>query len=105
MNQEAKKNKKFKRILFRIVCLIVIVVLSFLIHRFKNYKDNITYEIKIKEEHIDILNNDIDIENQKTEELHDRKNTINSNNNIEKIARDEFGYIKNNEIILKPENN
>lgn len=102
MNQEVRKNKKFKRILFRIICLIAIVVLSILIYKFKNYKDNIDYQIKIREEHIDILNNDINIENQKTEELKDRKNTINSNNNIEKIARDEFGYIKQNEIILKP---
>ncbi len=102
MNQEIRKNKKLKRILFRIICLIAIVVLSVLIYKFKDYKDSIDYQIKIKEEHIDILNNDINIENQKTEELKDRKNTINSNNNIEKIARDEFGYIKQNEIILKP---
>ena len=104
MMQKINRKKTIKRFFFRLLCIIVTVVFSFLVRKVFAEKKIIDKQVKKNNQIIHDLNNQIELEDDKYDELTDQKNTINSNNNIEKIAREQFGFIKSDEIILKPKN-
>lgn len=103
MIQRENKKSAFKQIVLRILCIIVISVFVFLINKIMVEKNIIEQQVNRNSQTIYDLNHQIELEDMKNDELNDKKNTINSNNNIEKIAREQFGFIKSDEIILKPE--
>lgn len=104
MSQRVKNKKtKFKTIFRRIIYICIIFILGFLCLYINdlNKKSDIDNKKYISE--IESLENAIKHENDQNKELINRKNTINSDENIENIAREQFGFIKSDEIILKPE--
>ena len=103
MIQRENKKSAFKQIVLRILCIIVISVFVFLINKIMVEKNIIEQQVNRNSQTINDLNHQIELEDMKNDELNDKKNTINSNNNIKKIAREQFGFIKSDEIILKPE--
>ena len=103
MIQRENKKSAFKQIVLRILCIIVISVFVILINKIMVEKNIIEQQVNRNSQTIYDLNHQIELEDMKNDELNDKKNTINSNNNIEKIAREQFGFIKSDEIILKPE--
>ena len=102
MIQRENKKSSIKQIILRFFCIVVILVFVFLINKIIIEKNNVEMQVRLNNQTMYDLNHQIELEDMKTDELNDKKNTINSNNNIEKIAREQFGFIKSDEIILKP---
>ena len=104
MSQKVKtKKNKFKTIFRRIIYLCIIVLLGFLCLYVNDLNNKSDIDNKKYLSEIESLENAIKHENEQNKELINRKNTINSDENIENIAREQFGFIKSDEIILKPE--
>ena len=97
-----QKNNDFKIILRRTICIVVIVVSTVIYIFMSNLYKKLDKENKFSLRQIESLEDSIVYANDKKDQLVDRKNTINSDENIEAIAREQFGFIKDDEIILKP---
>ncbi len=95
-----EKNKKTSSAFNKLYFLIMIfTILSFSSYLFYKYNSLITYNDKIQE-----LNTEIEKANKENEELQYQTNYKNSDEYIEKLARDKLGMVKNNEIIFYDEN-
>lgn len=94
--ENKKKSSKFNKLYF---ITMFFVVLSFSSYLFYKYDNLMEYNEKIQQ-----LNEEIDVANKKNEELKYQTEYKNSNEYIEKIARDKLGMVKNNEIIFYDNN-
>ncbi len=96
-NLENKKiTSKINKLYFIIMIFIILTFSSYLVYK---YDSLIKYNEKIKE-----LEKEISIANQKNEELKSQTDYKNSNEYIEKVARDKLGMVKNNEIVFYDNN-
>ena len=96
-NEKNKKNSSaFNKLYFLIM---IFTILSFSSYLFYKYNSLIAYNDKIQE-----LNTEIEKANKENEELQYQTNYKNSDEYIEKLARDKLGMVKNNEIIFYDEN-
>ena len=96
-NLENKKiTSKINKLYFIIMVFIILTFSSYLVYK---YDSLVKYNEKIKE-----LQKEISIANQKNEELKSQTDYKNSNEYIEKVARDKLGMVKNNEIIFYDSN-
>ncbi len=77
----------------------IFIILTFSSYLVYKYDSLVKYNEKIKE-----LEKEISIANQKNEELKSQTDYKNSNEYIEKVARDKLGMVKNNEIIFYDSN-
>ena len=77
----------------------VFIILTFSSYLVYKYDSLVKYNEKIKE-----LQKEISIANQKNEELKSQTDYKNSNEYIEKVARDKLGMVKNNEVIFYDSN-
>lgn len=91
MAMKAVKNKKIA-----VSTLAVSLVVAFLLIKGVMQQPKITEN----KEKIDELNEQIALQEQKLEELDELKEKVNTDEYIEKVAREHFGYIKENEIIF-----
>ncbi len=94
--ENKKKSSKFNKLYF---ITMFFVVLSFSSYLFYKYDNLMEYNEKIQQ-----LNEEIDAANKKNEELKYQTEYKNSNEYIEKIARDKLVMVKNNEIIFYDNN-
>lgn len=94
--ENKKKSSKFNKLYF---ITMFFVVLSFSSYLFYKYDNLMEYNEKIQQ-----LNEEIDAANKKNEDLKYQTEYKNSNEYIEKIARDKLGMVKNNEIIFYDNN-
>ncbi|WP_250278972.1 FtsB family cell division protein [[Clostridium] colinum] len=90
--ENKKKSSKVDKLYFIIM---IFIVLSFSSYLFYKYNSLIKYNEKINE-----LNMKIDTANKKNDELKYQTEYKNSNEYIEKIARDKLGMVKSNEIVF-----
>ena len=88
--------------MFKIICSIVIIISSLAIVYVKRNEQNIQKEQERQIAAIESLEQAITIEDLKTENLIEKKEKANSDENIEEIAREQFGFIKSGEIVIKP---
>lgn len=96
-NLENKKiTSKINKLYFIIMVFIILTFSSYLVYK---YDSLVKYNEKIKE-----LEKEISIANQKNEELKSQTDYKNSNEYIEKVARDKLGMVKNNEIVFYDSN-
>lgn len=96
-NLENKKiTSKINKLYFIIMVFIILTFSSYLVYK---YDSLVKYNEKIKE-----LQKEISIANQKNEELKSQTDYKNSNEYIEKVARDKLGMVKNNEVIFYDSN-
>ncbi len=96
-NLENKKiTSKINKLYFIIMTFIILTFSSYLVYK---YDSLVKYNEKIKE-----LEKEISIANQKNEELKSQTDYKNSNEYIEKVARDKLGMVKNNEIVFYDNN-
>ncbi len=96
-NLENKKiTSKINKLYFIIMIFIILTFSSYLVYK---YDSLVKYNEKIKE-----LEKEISIANQKNEELKSQTDYKNSNEYIEKVARDKLGMVKNNEIVFYDSN-
>lgn len=96
-NLENKKiTSKINKLYFIIMIFIILTFSSYLVYK---YDSLVKYNEKIKE-----LKKEISIANQKNEELKSQTDYKNSNEYIEKVARDKLGMVKNNEIVFYDSN-
>lgn len=96
-NLENKKiTSKINKLYFIIMIFIILTFSSYLVYK---YDSLVKYNEKIKE-----LEKEISIANQKNEELKSQTDYKNSNEYIEKVARDKLGMVKNNEIVFYDNN-
>lgn len=91
-----KKSFSFNKLYFLIM---IFIILSFSSYLFYKYDSLVNYNNKIKE-----LNIKIEKANKENEELKYQMDYKNSDEYIEKLARDKLGMVKNNEIIFYDEN-
>ena len=90
--ENKKSSSKINKLYFLIM---IFMILSFSSYLFYKYNSLINYNMKIDE-----INKQIDTALKKNEELKYQAEYKNSNEYIEKIARDKLGMVKNNEIIF-----
>ena len=96
-NLENKKiTSKINKLYFIIMIFIILTFSSYLVYK---YDSLVKYNEKIKE-----LEKEIGIANQKNEDLKSQTDYKNSNEYIEKVARDKLGMVKNNEIVFYDSN-
>lgn len=96
-NLENKKTpSKINKIYFLSMIFIIFVFSSYLLYKYDNL---IKYNQKIEQ-----LEKEIDIANKTNKELKYQTEYKNSNEYIEKVARDKLGMVKNNEIIFYDKN-
>ena len=96
-NLENKKiTSKINKLYFIIMIFIILTFSSYLVYK---YDSLVKYNEKIKG-----LEKEISIANQKNEELKSQTDYKNSNEYIEKVARDKLGMVKNNEIVFYDSN-
>ncbi len=88
-----KKNSSKLNILYFLV--MIFMILSFSSYLFYKYNSLINYNARIDE-----INKEIEDATKKNNELKAQMEYKNSNEYIEKIAREKLGMIKNNEIIF-----
>ena len=98
MTNQKNKNISSKLNKFYFVTMIFII-LSFSTYLFYKYDTLLEYNDKINE-----LNKKIDLANEENEELNYQTEYKNSEEYIEKLARDKLGMVKNNEIIFYDNN-
>lgn len=91
MAMKSVKNKKIT-----VSTLAVSLVVAFLLIKGVMQQPKITEN----KEKIEDLNEQIALQEQKLEELDELKEKVNTDEYIEKVAREHFGYIKENEIIF-----
>ena len=77
----------------------IFIILSFSTYLFYKYDTLLEYDNKINE-----LNEKINLANEENEELNYQTEYKNSDEYIEKLARDKLGMVKNNEIIFYDNN-
>ena len=94
--ENKKKSSKINKIYF---LTMIFMILSFSSYLFYKYDNLMKYNQKIEE-----LEKEIDIANKTNEELQYQTEYKNSNEYIEKVARDKLGMVKNNEIIFYDNN-
>ena len=88
--------------MLKIICSIVIIIASIAIVFVKQSEMNVMKERARQAEVIESLEQAITLEDLKTEDLNQKKEKANSDENIEEIAREQFGFIKSGEIVIKP---
>lgn len=88
----------FRRV-FLIILIIIMVSLAFIGYRILKEKEAINLK---KSQEIENLEDDIKIEDEKKESLSKNKDRNISDEEIMSIARDEFGLINKDEIVIKP---
>ncbi len=98
MTNQKNKNISSKLNKFYFVTMIFII-LSFSTYLFYKYDTLLEYDNKINE-----LNEKINLANEENEELNYQTEYKNSDEYIEKLARDKLGMVKNNEIIFYDNN-
>ncbi len=98
MKNQKNKNVSSKLNKFYFITMIFII-LSFSTYLFYKYDTLLAYNNKINE-----LNKKIDLANEENEELKYQTEYKNSEEYIEKLARDKLGMVKNNEIIFYDNN-
>jgi len=79
-----------------IVAAVLAVVLTFSIVRL--YREN-----KTLQKNIEALNNNVEIAQEKNQELNERRNTPLSEEEMIRIAHEKFGLVFPNEIVFVPE--
>lgn len=95
-------NLKKENQMLKIICSVVIIVATIAIIFVKQNEQNILKEQARQAAVIESLEQAITLEDLKTEALNQKKDKANSDENIEEIAREQFGFIKNGEIVIKP---
>lgn len=88
--------------MLKIVCSVVIIVVSIAIVYVKQSEQNVLREQDRQAAVIESLEQAITLEDLRTEALNQKKEKVNSDENIEEIAREQFGFIKSGEIVIKP---
>ena len=95
-------NLKKENQMLKIICSAVIVVSIIAIIYVKQTNQSIIKEQERQAAVIESLEQAITLEDLKTEALNKKKEKANSDENIEEIAREQFGFIKSGEIVIKP---
>lgn len=102
---ENKTNKKLSRSgLNRFLLtsiLVILIVVAWIITKSRSYD---RLEIAEKDVKIEELKRKIEIEEEKTKDLKKKQDGAMYEDYIEDLARSELGLIKDDEIILKPQN-
>lgn len=88
--------------MLKVVCSIIIILTGIAISIINQDKLSVSKEQSRQKEVIESLEEAIKMEEIKTEDLNKRKEKANSDENIEEIARENFGFIKDGEIVIKP---
>lgn len=88
--------------MLKVVCSIIIILTGIAISIINQDKISVSKEQLRQKEVIESLEEAIKMEEIKTEDLNKRKEKANSDENIEEIARENFGFIKDGEIVIKP---
>ena len=88
--------------MLKVICSIVIIIASIAIVFVKQNESNVMKEQARQSAVIESLEQAITLEDLKTEALNKKKEKANSDENIEEIAREQFGFIKSGEIVIKP---
>lgn len=91
LSESLEDQKKFLNI-YMILFVLLIVLLTGVCYL--EYEKNLTLDNKIEQ-----IQKDIEIEKNKTESLNDMLKNHDSDEHVEKIAREQLGYVKPNEII------
>lgn len=91
--------------MFKLICSIVIIVVGVAIGFIKQNELSVIKEQERQESVIESLEQAIILEDLRTEALNKKKEKANSDENIEDIAREQFGFIKKGEIVIKPSEN
>ena len=91
--EQRRKRQKRSAILGMVFAMLVVVGLGVLLW---NEAKNVGYEKQIKE-----LQEQVDEEKQRTEELNEYKKYVQTKKFAEEIAKDKFGLIYPDEIIFK----
>lgn len=105
MNEKMGRSRAYGRVLSRIkrilliVAIILGIVLCIFLYRLSKSKE--AKNIKMSQE-IERLNNEIQNEDDKKDELEKAKNRSVSDEEYESMAREELGLIKKDEIVIKP---
>lgn len=94
--ENKKKSSKFNKLYFVTMAFVILSFSSYLLYKYDNLME---YNEKIQQ-----LNEEINKANKKNEELKYQTEYKNSNEYIEKIAREKLGMVKNNEIIFYDNN-
>lgn len=105
MNEKVRKSRDrvvlrspFRRTIMVLV-IIVLAILLFASYRVFNEKNK---EFARSEKRIEQLENEISDANKIAEEFKKKDNNSVSDEDIEKVARQELGLIKRDEIVIKP---
>lgn len=91
--------------MFKLICSVVIIIASIAIIFLKQSEQNVLKEQNRQSAVIESLEQAITLEDLRTEDLNKKKEKANSDENIEEIAREQFGFIKSGEIVIKPNKN
>lgn len=96
--EQRRKRQKRSAILGMVFAMLVVVGLGVLLWNGKKNIEakNVEYEKQIKE-----LQEQVDEEKQRTEELNEYKKYVQTKKFAEEIAKDKFGFIYPDEIIFK----
>ncbi len=96
--EQRRKRQKRSAILGMVFAMLVVVGLGVLLWNGKKNIEakNVEYEKQIKE-----LQEQVDEEKQRTEELNEYKKYVQTKKFVEEIAKDKFGLIYPDEIIFK----
>lgn len=92
-----------KRFLIRFLSLSIIVIMIVALFYIYNLNNNLFLEHKIEDAKIESLQAEIEKEDDRSSLLKEKINSSSSNQNIEQVAREEFGFIKGDEIIIRPQ--
>lgn len=105
MNEKVRKSRDrvvLRSPFGRTIMVLVIIVLAILL--FESYKvfNEKNKEFARSEKRIEQLENEISDANKIAEEFKRKDNNSVSDEDIEKVARQELGLIKRDEIVIKP---
>lgn len=90
--ENKKKSLKFNNLYFFVMFFMILSFSAYLVYK---YDSLVTYNQKVE-----TLNKQLEEANKINEDLKSQTEYKNSNEYIEKIARDKLGMVKSNEIIF-----
>lgn len=97
--EPAFKKKKKSRVSFLVLFAAVAVFCGYIFFRgFSLYNDKVNLQSEISS-----LNQQIENENKRTEELKEQETYMHTKKYAEEVAKDVLGYVYEDEIIFKPE--
>lgn len=105
MSNQKKKRQRVRRMnrqnKFTIISITFVVCMLFGILLYNGHK--LEQRITENDARIDELNSQIDDEKERTEDIYDLKEEMQSEEYIADVAQSKLGLVRENEIIFKPE--